>query len=104
MTPLGLPVLPEVKNTNAGASFTEHQNTKETRTISDTKTGKDFTRTDLLQKLNMYQKRYAKHVQKKIKYDRKNEPVPTRTLAAIENNAGWIQHYSELINELENGK
>lgn len=87
--------------TETGATFTEHKSTSEEHEIPDTKTGTDYTRSDLLQKLKMYQKRYAKHTQKKIKMEKKGEPVPKRTLDAIENNAGWIQHYSELLNDLE---
>lgn len=52
---------------------------------------------DLTQRLNQYQKRLARHTQIKIARDHAGLPVSRRTLAAIENNAKWVDHFQQLI-------
>ncbi|MCB0565797.1 MAG: hypothetical protein KDD01_15605, partial [Phaeodactylibacter sp.] len=56
------------------------------------------------QRLKFYKKRLGSHEQKAIKYERKGEQIPKRTLTAIENNEQWVQHYTNLINQAEGRK
>jgi hypothetical protein len=56
---------------------------------------------DLKQRLRLYKKRLASHVQKKIKHEKAGKKVPKRTLTAIENNTYWVQEYTKQIQELE---
>lgn len=45
----------------------------------------------------MYQKRHARHYQKKLSAERLGKKVTQRTLNAIENNAQWVRHYQQLL-------
>lgn len=56
------------------------------------------------QRLKFYKKRVGTHTQKKIKLEKAGQPVPQRTLDAIENNKQWVQHYIGLINQAEGRK
>ena len=51
----------------------------------------------LSQRYKDYRKRVSSHIQKAKKYEKKGEPVPPRTLAAIENNTVWRDHYKTLM-------
>lgn len=51
----------------------------------------------LNQRYKDYRKRVSSHLQKAKVYERKGEPVPERTKAAIENNLRWRDHYKALM-------
>jgi len=51
----------------------------------------------LSQRYKDYRKRVSSHIQKAKKHEKKGEPVPPRTLAAIENNKVWRDHYKALM-------
>ena len=44
-----------------------------------------------------YRKRVSQHQQKALKFERKGEPIPPRTSAAIENNIHWRDYYKSLM-------
>lgn len=56
------------------------------------------------QRLKFYKKRLGGHEQKAMRYERKGEEIPKRTLEAIENNQQWVDHYAGLINQAEGRK
>lgn len=58
----------------------------------------------LKQRLKMYKKRLGGHIQKKLAAERRGEEVGKRTLAAIENNQRWVEHYIKLIDASVNAK
>lgn len=63
--------------------------------------GKGYNMHNLRRELRKYKKRHARFVQQKLDAERKGEVVSQRTLDAIENNAGWVAHYEQLIIEKE---
>ena len=56
------------------------------------------------QRLKFYKKRLGSHQQKALKYERKGEEVPKRTLDAIANNRQWVEHFTTLISQAEGRK
>lgn len=56
---------------------------------------------DAKQRLRLYKKRYAKHLQKH-RYNEKNGlETHERTLKAIQNNKQWIEHYENELAEVK---
>ncbi|MCB0375638.1 MAG: hypothetical protein KDD04_06945, partial [Sinomicrobium sp.] len=55
----------------------------------------------LKQRLKDYKKRLGKHEQKAKVQERQKGSVTRRTLDAIENNRHWVEHYTDLINQVE---
>lgn len=56
---------------------------------------------ELKQRIRLYKKRYAKHVQKKRYNDKNGLETNTRTLKAILNNKQWIEHYQNELDALQ---
>ena len=55
---------------------------------------------DLKQRLRRHKKRLGSHLQKKRQLEAKGEPVPKRTLKAIQNNREWVDWYTNQIETL----
>jgi hypothetical protein len=55
----------------------------------------------LKQRLKLYLKRHARHVQIQLANDRAGRVTNQRTLDAIDNNARWIEHYETLLKEVD---
>jgi hypothetical protein len=55
---------------------------------------------EIKQRLRLYKKRYAKHVQKKRYNDKNGLETNRRTLQAILNNKQWIEHYQKQLDQL----
>ncbi len=64
-------------------------------------TPKNLNAADVLQRLKQYKKRLGTQQQKALKQERVTGKVTKRTQAAIENNARWVDHYSQLLNSLQ---
>jgi DNA-binding transcriptional regulator GbsR (MarR family) len=56
---------------------------------------------EIKQRLRLYKKRYAKHVQKKLYNDRNGLETSLRTIKAINNNKQWVEHYQKQLEQLE---
>ena len=90
------------------APFNLHEKPHETGPEDPTKSPTDETTKpenaakarQLRKDLNKYKKRHARHVQKKIALESKGEPVPQRTLEAIENNEQWVKHFEAKLKAL----
>ena len=59
---------------------------------------------ELKQRIKFYKKRLGQHKQKAIVQCRTTGEVKSRTAAAINNNQQWVDHYTEQLNSLQNGK
>lgn len=55
---------------------------------------------EIKQRLRLYKKRYAKHVQKKRYNDKNGLETSLRTVKAIQNNKQWIEHYQKQLDQL----
>ena len=76
---------------------TERTHTKSSCAIKDTPSENDLRQWK--QRLKDYKKRLGRHTQKKLAMERRGETVSKRTLDAIENNQGWVDHYTRLIQQ-----
>lgn len=77
-----------------------HTNTnKASCAVKDTP--KTMNVADAMQRLKQYKKRLSSQQQKALKQERETGRVTNRTQAAIENNARWVEHYSQLLNSLQ---
>jgi hypothetical protein len=76
----------------------EDENTKHTKASCAVKdTPENWNLADIQQRLKQYKKRLGAQQQKALKQERETGQVSSRTQAAVENNARWVDHYTQLL-------
>ncbi len=95
---------PEAANTSRALYNARTPHTKHEPEAPEQHTKSSYETPDLRhlkQRLKEYKKRLGKHQQKALRYEKEGKPVPKRTAAALDNNAQWVEHYANLIDQAE---
>jgi hypothetical protein len=79
-----------------------HETTKKTGSATHESAHEDYDLREAKRRLKMYRKRVGIQEGKARNQEQKNGKVCQRTADAIDNNKQWVDHYQNLINNLQN--